>query len=184
MLDSQQVSRSCDGSSQPELMKSQIQTIRTTIRSLLEQCDVPYRVAPYDHELHQECTDEAIRRGYPVEGDHSVCTFLRVGVVYAATAGRHHGRPTQIWIALYTACVIYVDEIPVRFPSEIPDIHRFTDRFFGREQQGNAVLDTLADIIRQAPNLFRPIPSKLIMTSSLNFFTANLLEYETGSMEV
>lgn len=119
-----------------------------------------------------------------MEGDHSVRTFLRVGVVYAATTGVHLPRPTQIWIALYTACLTYVDEIPVRFPSGIPDIYLFTDRFFGRQRQGSSILDALADIIRRAPDLFQPIPSRLVMTSSLNYFTASLLEYETETMQV
>lgn len=119
-----------------------------------------------------------------MEGDLSVLTFLRVGVAYAATGGRHLNRPTQIWLALYTSCITYVDEIPTRFPSDIPDIYLFADRFFGMKKQGNPTLDALADVFRQVPDLFLPIPSKLIMTSSLNFITANLLEYETESMQV
>ena len=99
-------------------------------------------------------------------------------------AGGHLTRPTQLWIALYTACLIYTDEIPVRFPSEIPKIYLFNDRFIGRQQQGNATLDALVDLIRRAPDLFRPIPSRLIMTMSLNFFTAILLEDEIASMQV
>ncbi|KAG6382023.1 hypothetical protein JVT61DRAFT_655 [Boletus reticuloceps] len=162
----------------------EIQTIRGTLRSVLEQCNVPYKVTPYDHDLHRECIEEAVRRGYPVEGGLSLCTFLRVGVTYALAAAVHLSRPTQIWIALYTSCVIYVDEIPARFPSDICNFYLFPNRFIEKQQQENAILDALADIIRRAPDLFSPIPSKLIMTSTLNFFTANLLEHETKSMEI
>lgn len=61
----------------------------------------------------------------------------------------------------------------------MPNMYPFNDRFIGGQQQGNAVLDAFADLIRRASDLYQPIPSKLIMTSSLNFVTANLLEHET-----
>lgn len=182
MLPPQQVSG--DFGSFPWLTCSQIQTIRATVHSLLERCDASYKITPYDHDLHQECIDEAVRRGYPVESDPSVLTFLPVGVVFAATAGRHHARATQIWIALYTSSVTYVDEIPSRFPLEISNVYLFNDRFLSGQQQGNAILDALADIIRQTPDLYQPIPSGLFITASLNFITANLLEHETKSMQV
>ena len=70
-------------------------------------CNVPYEVISFDEDLYHECIDDARRHGYPVDGDQSGRTFLREGVVYAATAGMHLlRRPTQIWIALYTSCAI------------------------------------------------------------------------------
>ena len=120
-----------------------------------------------------------------MDGDQSVRTFLREGVVYAATAGTHlPHRPTQIWIALYTSCAIYVDEAADLFIEEMPKIYLFNDRFIGNEPQGNGVLDAFADVMRRASDLYRPVASHLITTSTLNFVTANLLEYETGSMKV
>ena len=175
MLDSQQVGKSYGSFSQ--LMCLQIQTIRATLRSVFEQCNVPYKVAPFDHDLYEECTDEAFRRGYPLEGASSVRTFLLEGVTYAATA-------TQIWIALYTACLFYIDDIPFRFPSDIHDVYLFNERFFGKRKQANTVLNALADVILQATDLCQPIAAKLIMTSTLNFITSNLLEYEARSMQV
>lgn len=119
-----------------------------------------------------------------MDGDHSVRKFLPVGVGYAATAGAHLDRPTQIWLSLYTSALTYIDEVPTRFPSEIPGVYLFNDRFMADKPQANVVLDALAAIIRRAPDMFQSIPSKLIMTSSLNFVTSNLLEYETTSMQV
>ena len=129
--------------------------------------------------------DDAIRRGYPVDGDQSVRTFLREGVVYGATAGGHlPHRPTQIWIALYTSCAIFLDEAADLFQEEMPNIYCFNDRFIRKEPQGSGVLDAFADIMRRGSDLFRPVASQLITTSTLNFVTANLLEYETKSMQV
>ena len=163
----------------------QTHTARDNIRSFLEKCDVVYEVTPFDEVLYQECIDDAIRRGYPVDGDLSVRTYLREGVSYAATAGVHlPHRPTQIWIALYTSCAIFVDDTPNRFPTELPHIYLFNDQFIRREPQGSDVLDAFADIIRRASDHYRPVASQLIITSTMNFVTATLLEYDTSSMKV
>ena len=163
----------------------QIQTTRDNIRSLLEQCSVAYEVTPFDEVLYQECIDDAIRRGYPVDGDLSVRTYLQEGVSFAATAGVHlPQRPTRIWLALYTSCAFSVDETPNSLQAELPNIYLFNDRFVRREPQGSAVLDAFADIIRRASDLFQPISSHLITTSTMNFVTANLMEHETSSTKV
>ncbi|KAF8551268.1 terpenoid synthase [Imleria badia] len=161
------------------------QAARENIHSLLEQCNVPYEVTPFDDVLYQECIDDAIQRGYPVDCDPSLRKYLRQGVVYAATAGGHlRHRPTQIWIALYASCTIFVDDVTDRFLEEMPNIYHFNDRFIRKEPQGNAILDAFADILRRASDLYRPVASHLITTSTLNFVTANLLENETRSMKI
>lgn len=159
--------------------------MREDILLLLKQCDIPYQIVPLDADLYQECIDDAIRRGYPVDGDWSVRTYLRQGVAYAANAGMHLPRhPTQIWIALFTSCAIFVDEMADHFPEEMPSVYLFNDRFVRAEPQGNNVLDALADIVRRVSDLYPPVPSQLITTAALNFVTANLLEHETKSMKV
>ncbi|KAH0831860.1 isoprenoid synthase domain-containing protein [Lanmaoa asiatica] len=162
-----------------------VQTARENIRSLLKKCNVPYEVTPFDEDLYQECINDAMRHGYPVDGDPSVRTYLREGVIYAATAGVHlPHRPTQIWIALYTSCTIFVDDAVNRFQAEMPSIYLFNERFIRNELRGNGVLDAFADIIRRASDLYHPVAYHLITTSTLNFVTANLLEHETRSMKI
>ncbi|KAG9312187.1 isoprenoid synthase domain-containing protein [Chiua virens] len=149
------------------LDSQQIQTIRETIRWVLAECNVTCKVTPFDHDFYRECVDEAVRRGFVVEGDHSVQTCMRPGVLYASTAGRHlNSRATQRWLALYTSCTLYIDEVFFHFPSEIPEIYLFSDRLIGGQRQGNPVLDALTDILQETPDLFRSIPSKLIVTST------------------
>ncbi|KAG8214421.1 isoprenoid synthase domain-containing protein, partial [Butyriboletus roseoflavus] len=163
----------------------QIQTARENIRSLLEQCNVIYEVTPFDEDLYRECIDDAMQRGYPVDGDPAVLTCLRLGVEYAATAGVHlPHRPTQIWIALYTAYATIVDDATNHFVAEIPNIYLFNERFIRRKPQGSALLDAFADIIHRASDHYQPIASHLIITSTLNFVTATLLENETSSMKI
>ena len=142
-------------------------------------------MVPFDDDLYQECVDEAIRRGYLMDGTPSVRTYLREGVTYTATVCGHlPHRPTQIWAALYLACSFFVDDAMARFPSEITNIYQFNQRFVRGQAQGNGVLDAFADLLHQVPDLFQPASSNLIVTSTLNSVTGNLLEHETKSMQV
>lgn len=120
-----------------------------------------------------------------MDGTPSVRTYLREGVTYTATTYGHlPHRPTQIWAALYTACIVFVDDTMTRFPLEVTNIYRFNERFVRGQAHGNGVLEALADLLHQVPELFQPIPSNLIVTATLDFVTACLLEHETKDMQV
>lgn len=72
----------------------------------------------------------------------------------------------------------------VRYPQHRTDIYWFNQRFVRGKAHDNGILDALADILHQVPGLFQPVPFNLIITSTLDFVTANLLEHETESMQV
>ncbi|KAF9226094.1 terpenoid synthase, partial [Gyrodon lividus] len=168
----------------------QIQTVRPTIRRLLARCNVQYGAVPFDHTFYQECFDAAVQRGYPVSSSDpfSVLSYLRQGTIYGATAGAHLSgthRAFQIWIALFTAYAICVDDMSSRFPEEMANIRAFNDRFVRGEEQGNQVLDALAGTLRETPMVFGgPVPANLVTTSALNFVTANVIEWETRGMQI
>ncbi|KAF9237732.1 hypothetical protein BU15DRAFT_62931 [Melanogaster broomeanus] len=146
------------------LNTSLIQSIRPTIGRLLERCNVHYEVAPFDHAFYQECIEAVAQRGNPMSSSDpfSVLTYLRQGSVYAATAGAHlrADRTLQIWIGIITGYVIW-------------------------EKQGNAVLDALADTLREISKVYSgSVPANLVTTSILNFVTANVIEWETRGMQI
>ncbi|KAH7885526.1 isoprenoid synthase domain-containing protein [Phlebopus sp. FC_14] len=148
------------------------------------RCGVPSHATPMNQEFYQQCVDEAIRRGYPMDGHRSVRTYLREGVVYSATALAHlDHQPTRIWAALFTSCAIFVDDTASR-ASEVGYVYQFNGRFIQKEAQHNGVLDALADLLHETPVHFLPVPANLVTTSILNFVTANILEYETKDMDV
>lgn len=158
---------------------------RSLLKDFLQRCKVKFEITPLDNDFYEECIEDAKRRGYPVDGVNSVRTFLPLGVSYAGTAGAHLShRPTLTWIALYTSCSFFVDEISQRFPEEMPNMYRFNDKFIRGEPQGCAVLDAYADLNRRTSELYPPVASQLITASTLNYVAANLLEYETKSMKV
>ncbi|KIK91721.1 hypothetical protein PAXRUDRAFT_830584 [Paxillus rubicundulus Ve08.2h10] len=180
-----------------------IHSVRSTIHRLLARCNTQYKVVPFDHAFYQQCFDEATQRGYPVSSEpFSVPDYLRVGVIFGATAGAHgttYGDTTRlvatgahnarhalrIWIALYTTYATFVDDTPKRFPQEMSNLRAFNDRFVRGEKQGNAMLEALADLMREAPSIFGgPVPANLVTTSILDFITATMIEVDTQNMQI
>ncbi|KIJ11831.1 hypothetical protein PAXINDRAFT_137577 [Paxillus involutus ATCC 200175] len=180
-----------------------IHSVRNTIHRLLARCNAQYKVVPFDNAFYQQCFDIAVQRGYPVSSEpFSVPNYLRVGVVFGATACAHgttYGDTTRLvatgahdarhalrtWIALYTAYATFTDDIPKRFPQEMPSLRAFNDRFVRGEKQGNAMLDALADLLREAPKVFGgPVPANLVTTSILDFITATMIEVDTQDMQI
>ncbi|KIJ11834.1 hypothetical protein PAXINDRAFT_101514 [Paxillus involutus ATCC 200175] len=165
-----------------------IQRVRTTIRRLLVGCNVQYKVVPFDHALYHECFDVAVKRGYPMSSSEpcSVLPFLPIGVTYGANPGGHiTPLPNQIWIALCTACLFFVEDIPRHLPTELPSIRTFNDRLVRGEKQGNAVLDAVAGLLKETPRIFGGhMPANLLTTSILDFVTTTVMEYETTNMQI
>ncbi|KAI9566389.1 hypothetical protein HD554DRAFT_2117762 [Boletus coccyginus] len=116
-----------------------------------------------------------------MDGTPSVRTYLREGVTYTATACAHlPHRPTQIWAALYVACILFIDDAMSRFLLERTNIYRFV---WGQGHD-NVVLEAITDLLHQVDDLFQPVSSNLIVTSTLDFVTASLLEHETRDMQI
>ncbi|KIJ11854.1 hypothetical protein PAXINDRAFT_83937, partial [Paxillus involutus ATCC 200175] len=162
--------------------------IRTTICRLLAGCNVQYKVAPFDHALYQECFDVAVKRGYPMSCSEpfSVLPFLPIGVTYSMTSCAHiTPRHNQIWIALCTACLFFVDDVPRRFPTELPSLRAFNNRLVRGEKQGNAVLDAVVDLLKETPRVFGGhVPADLLTTSIMDFATTTVMECETTNMHI
>ncbi|KAF8889652.1 isoprenoid synthase domain-containing protein [Infundibulicybe gibba] len=157
--------------------------IQEVVRYFLSRCSIPLCVTAYDHAFENICYKEAHRRGYPVSEtleSHSIHPFLPGGVVMATTAYRHlTDQSTRIFIALYTAFLIYLDDV---FRHDVSAISQFNDRFINQQPQGDAVLDSFANLLLECPQHFGRFASNMIVTSTLNLVTAMLLEYETCGM--
>jgi hypothetical protein len=167
-----------------------IQSIRPTISRFLARCNVQYDVVPFDHVYYQECIDTLTQQGNAISSSDpfSILTCLRQGTVYGATSGAYLSgtdRALQIWVGIFTGYAICIDDIPGRFPEEMPNIRAFNDRFMRGEKQGNTMLDGFAATLREIPRVFGgSVSANLVTTSILNFVTANVLEWETRDMKI
>ncbi|KAI3334668.1 longiborneol synthase [Ustulina deusta] len=90
-----------------------------------------------------------------------------------------HPVEVQAYIGLFTWLLTQYDDIVGQKGQMLEEAGRFHERFFRGETQPNALLDGVAQLVREAPEHFDPVLSTLIQTSVLNFLTSNLLEQRT-----
>ena len=155
--------------------------IREAIKDLLVRCNLSFAAIPYDHEFHNACCDVARSKGYAIDAP-SLQPFIPGGVVIATTTYAHlENKSIQIIIALYTAFLIYIDDV---HQNDVEGIYGFNERFVLCQPQDDPVLESLASLLRELPKHFGRVSSNMMISSTLNFVTSLILDYETKDMPV
>ncbi|KAG2039920.1 terpenoid synthase [Suillus americanus] len=148
-------------------------------------CGLQYTAVTIDQTLYTECCQEAINRGFPMSGgDYSIRPYMSVGVAMSSIAYGHlAGRATKMWICLFTAVGMCIDDALNR-GQNMDHVYHFNERFSNCQEQGDPVLNAWDVLLREVPHHYSPLVSNLITTSALDFVSGLLLEYETKDMEV
>ncbi|PIL22361.1 terpene synthase [Ganoderma sinense ZZ0214-1] len=87
----------------------------------------------------------------------------------------------QRYIALYTACLLYVDDLGSR---HLEAVAQFSRRFTTAEKQLNPALDVLTDLLRQSYDLWPQTGADAIVSGTLEAVAAMHVECTTGNMKV
>ncbi|KAF8815635.1 terpenoid synthase [Phlegmacium glaucopus] len=159
--------------------------IRDVIIELLSQCHIPHYRTPYDGDLYDLCIQECKLKGYPIDKAHgkaSILKYIPCGVMNSCTGYAHlKNRSTLVFIAIYTAFLLWVDDT---YTEHVKGVDTFHERFVTGQQQPNEALDGLARLLRETNLHYHGIQAHVILTSTLNFITSMLLDFETQGMAV
>lgn len=136
-----------------------------------------------DEAYHSECCQEAINRGFPMDGKYSIHEYMDVGVAMASNAYTHLPDAARMWMCLFTAIATRIDDKVIR-GEDMMDVYHFNERFVSCQPQGDPILNALDVILREIASLHSPLVSSLITVSTLNFMCANCLDFETQDMQV
>jgi len=124
-------------------------------------------------------------KGYPIDKAHgklSIIKCIPCGVIFASTSYGHlKNRSTQVFIAIYTAFLTWVDDTYVE---DVRGVDIFNERFITGRDQVNEVLDGLARLLREINLHYYGIQADVILTASLNYITSIILDFETQGMTV
>ena len=104
-----------------------------------------------------------------------------VGCEIAGNTYKHTSPQHQYYIALFTACVTYADDLGGR---HIEALGQFSRRFATGEMQLSPALDVLADLLKQSYDLWPEVGADGIVSGTLIAITAMYIEYTTGNMQV
>ncbi|KAM5539460.1 hypothetical protein V8D89_006912 [Ganoderma adspersum] len=106
----------------------------------------------------------------------SVVAADLAGTIYTHTSPEH-----QQYIALYTACVVYADDLGSR---HVQALAQFSRRVVTGEKQLSPALEVLADLLKQAYNLWPEVGADAIISGTMMAITSMYLECTTGHMTV
>ncbi|KAL0948107.1 hypothetical protein HGRIS_010725 [Hohenbuehelia grisea] len=180
-----------------ELAPDDLAELKEIVQDMVRRCDVPYTAIPFDTAFFDLCCADAKRRGCPMDDTarastsnptaslaqfRSIRPKLINGVGMAtATFGHLRDQNTKVYIAVYTALLMYVEDY---LQNDVDLVSGFNARFVRGAKQAHPVLQALADLLGELQDRFEPVVASIVLTSALNYVSAIWLEHETDSLEL
>ncbi|PIL25584.1 terpene synthase [Ganoderma sinense ZZ0214-1] len=97
-------------------------------------------------------------------------------IIYGHTDHEH-----QCYIALYTACIVYIDDLGNR---HLEALANFSRRFVAGEKQPHPALDVLSDLLKESYDLWPDVGADAIVSGTLEAVSAMHVECTTGNMRI
>ncbi|KAG2093541.1 uncharacterized protein F5147DRAFT_821158 [Suillus discolor] len=155
--------------------------IRQSIAEFLQRCGLQYKNVSLDEAWYSECSQEAIKRGYPMD---AILPYMPVGVAMVSNAYDHlPGRATKMWMCFFTIICACMDDIMIS-GENIVHLYRFNELFANCQPQGHPVLNAFDGLLREVACHYSAPASNLIVTSALDFVSSMLLDNETKDMPI
>ena len=170
----------------------------------MRHINVTYPKVTYDLEFSQSCCEVALRSHVKPEivQSQEFQLALQGAVAIATTTYAHlENVSTRQWICLYTTwweilceslgtdnlkwfsfhSLIYFDDLS---KTEASSVREFHARFVSSRPQMHPLLDYYAELLRNAGNHFLPSCANLVVSSSLDFVTGLMIDYDLQKMPV
>ena len=112
---------------------------------------------------------------------HVVDKLVDCACSYIESAYGHLSPEYQHYVALYTACILYCDDLG---GSRLDAVRQFATRLARGEAQLTPALDTLADLLKQAHDLWPAVGADAIISGTVDAIAGMYIEYTTANMAV
>jgi len=142
-----------------------------------------YTPVQIDEEWYTESCQEAINRGFPMDGDYSVRPCMVAAAALKDAYAHLPDHATRMWICQFTAIGIWIEDTADK-GHNMEFVYCFNERFANCQPHGHPILDAFAVLLRETARYFPPAVSSFIVLSSLTFITSLLVDHETKDMEV
>ena len=151
-------------------------------RSMANDERSPARQHQNDDHLYQSLLNEVTALFQKAGDDIAFADkFSRTACDLAHIIYGHTGPEHQYYIALYTVCYLYADDLGSR---HVDALAQFSRRFGTGEKQLNPVLERLAELMRESHNLWPQVGADAIISGSLEAISAMFIECTCGDMEI
>jgi hypothetical protein len=161
-------------------------SIRQTIADFLQCCGLSHaNIAntATDQVLYSECYQEAINRGFPMDGKYSLRPYMAVSVHMFNCFAHLPDRATRMWIALFAVLVTCIDDMMDK-GEDLVHVYSFYERFASNQSQGDPVLRAFDALLRDVVCYYSSPVSNLIIASVFDFISSILIDNETKDMQI
>ncbi|KAF8895556.1 isoprenoid synthase domain-containing protein [Infundibulicybe gibba] len=161
-----------------------VETIRNVLMSFLREMNTPFPTITYSPSFAESSSLEALRLGFQVAHVRSpeFQRALQPSSAACLILYPHLAEQARFWICIYTACVIHFDDIALQGGVEV--FADFNAAFLASRTQRHPLLDDFARLLRMAGDHFSATCANLIITNTLDYITALILEHEQRDMLV
>ncbi|KAJ8482664.1 hypothetical protein ONZ51_g5210 [Trametes cubensis] len=106
---------------------------------------------------------------------------INASSIYVETVYGHTPLEHRQYIALYTACMFYAEDVGEHDPNAVME---FTRRFVRGEKQPDEIFECLSGLLRRAYEYWPPFGADSIITGTLDALSANYIECSTKDMHI
>ncbi|KAI0352673.1 terpenoid synthase [Trametes cingulata] len=157
------------------LVAQQHEQIRQIITSFLARSDFRGTTCPHDKQLRAKLAAEIHSWTIHVE-PQMLDKILETSCSYAETAFGHTSFEHRYYIALYTACMLYGEDLGEHDPDAVTQFGR---RLVKGEKQLTPIFDCLAELLKQAHLYWSDVGADAIITGTVDALTATAIEFAT-----
>ncbi|KAH9846352.1 terpenoid synthase [Lenzites betulinus] len=158
-------------------MRAQVKPI---VLDFLARSDFGAVQCPRDPELRAKLAAE-LRSWSAYVDPRMLEKMLDTSCAYVETAFGHTSSDHRYYIALYTACMLYGEDLGEHDPDAVT---QFARRLVRGDKQLSPIFDRLADLLKQAHLYWSDVGADAIITGTVDALTATAIEFATTGTPV
>ncbi|KAI0643127.1 terpenoid synthase [Trametes meyenii] len=158
----------------------QREMIKHLIVDFLSRSDFRATECPPDIQLRQKLATE-IQPWAAQVNPRMLDKMLDTSCAYAETAFGHTSFEHRYYIAIYTACMLYGEDLGEHDPEAVT---QFARRLVRGQKQLSPIFDRLAELLQQAHLYWSDVGADAIITGTVDALTATAIEFATTGTRV
>ncbi|KAJ8472883.1 hypothetical protein ONZ51_g8216 [Trametes cubensis] len=161
-------------------LTSQRQHISNLVTDFLQRSDFRAVQSPRDVDLREKLSVDVNNWGVDINPS-MLEKMVETSCSYAETAFGHTSFEHRYYIALYTACMLYGEDLGEHDPDAVT---QFARRLVRGDKQVSPIFDCLADLLKQAHLYWSDVGADAIITGTVDALTATAIEFATTGTPV
>ncbi|KAI1793514.1 terpenoid synthase [Ganoderma leucocontextum] len=154
--------------------------LREVVHAFLSRSNYQSPNTPHDLELRAKIAAEIDRWSLDID-PNMVSKMVETSCSYTETAYAHTSPEHRSYIALYTACMLYGEDVGSQDPDAVSE---FARRLVRGERQVHPIFDRLADLLKDAHVYWTDVGADAVITGTVDALSATHIEFATSGMRI